>query len=253
MSTFRHPKAVMSIHAVFRLIVCVLLSLPAARVTAADPYRILIFNKTFKAYHDKEIPAASAALQALGPAHGFTADINSDASVFTPEGLKPYKVLVFLNACGEVLNASQQQACKQYIEGGGAFVGIHAVVDCEKSWPWFAGLVGASSAADRHFEPAPIHVADPAHPSTAGLPLNFVHKDQYFRFKNMGSGLHVVLTVDSRRLTDLNLQDPAYPAAWFHTYDGGRAFFTSFGHEGSFSDPMFASHILGAIQWASGN
>ncbi len=253
MSTFGKPNTVMTIRAVLRLIACSLLCLSTVRGTAAEPYRILIFNKTFKAYHDKGIPAASTALQALGPAHGFTADINSDASVFTPEGLKPYKVLVFLNACGEVLDAAQQQALKQYIEGGGAFVGVHAVVDCEKSWPWFAGLVGASSAGDRHFEPAPIHVMDATHPSTAGLPSDFAHKDQYFRFKNMGSGLHVVLTVDGRKLRDLDLQDPAYPAAWYHTYDGGRAFFTSFGHEGSFDDPIFASHILGAIQWASGN
>jgi len=31
------------------------------------------------------------------------------------------------------------------------------------------------------------------------------------------------------------------------------AFFTSFDREGSFNDPNFASHILGAIQWASAN
>jgi len=220
--------------------------------SAGEPYRILIFNKTFKSYHDKAIPVASAALQALGPTHGFIADINSDASVFTQEGLKPYKVLVFLNACGEVLDASQQQALKTYIESGGSFVGIHAVVACERSWPWFSGLVGASNDKDKHFEPAPIHVADRTNPSTAGLPADFIHKDQYFRFKNLANDLHVVLTVDGRKLTDLDLQDPAYPVAWYHTYDGGRAFYTSLGHQGSFDDPIFASHILGAIQWASG-
>jgi type 1 glutamine amidotransferase len=235
------------------LISSALVAVLAVHLAAAEPYRVLIFNKTYKAYHDKEIPAASAALEALGPAHGFTADIDSDASSFTSAGLKPYKVIVFLNACGEVLDASQQAAFKSYIEGGGSFVGIHATVDCEKSWPWFAGLIGASSAGDKHFEPAPIHVVDRNNPATVGLPVDFVHKDQYFRFKNMAKDLHVVLTVDGRKLTDLNIEDPAYPAAWYHTYDGGRAFFTSFGHEGSFDDPLFASHILGAIQWASGN
>jgi type 1 glutamine amidotransferase len=224
----------------------------AMGAAAAEPYRVLIFNKTYKAYHDKAIPVASAALQALGPAHGFVADVNSDASVLTDAGLKPYKVIVFLNACGEVLDASQQAAFRRYIEGGGSFVGIHATVDCERSWPWFAGLIGAASAGDRHFEPVPVHVVDTANPSTAGLPVDFVHKDQYFRFKNMAPDLHLVLTVDGRKLTDLDVQDPKYPAAWYHTYDGGRAFFTSFGHEGSFEDPIFAAHILGAIRWASG-
>lgn len=231
------------------LIVFGLLSL---HLWAGEPYRVLIFNKTYKAYHDKTISKASAALQALGPAHGFVADINSDASVFTVGGLKPYQVLVFLNTCGEVLDASQQKALQNYIEAGGNFVGIHAVVDCEKSWPWFSGLVGATSDIDKHFKLAPIHVLDRTHPSATGLPADFTRTDQYFRFQNIAADLRLVLTIDSRKLTGLNLHDPAYPAAWYHTYDGGRAFYTSFGHEGSFDDPIFAAHILGAIRWASG-
>jgi type 1 glutamine amidotransferase len=189
---------------------------------AAQPFRILVFTKTApKGYHDSGIPAATAALKALGPANGFIADSNDDATVFTDEGLKPYQVLVFLNTDGEVLDESQQQALKHYIEAGGGFVGIHAVADTHKNWPWFVGLVGAALATDRHYEPGTLHVVDRNNPSTRDLPETFTRKDQWFRFKDLPKDVHVLITVDGTKLTDLDIHDTAYPVAWCHTYDGG--------------------------------
>ncbi len=226
----------------------------AARLDAPDPYRILIFNKTApKAYHDKGIPAATAALQALGPANGYIADIDSDGSSFTDEKLKQYKALVFLNVCGNhVLSDPQREALKQYIESGGGFVGIHAAADAEKDWPWFTGLVGAQLKQDKRFEPQTLTVSDANFPATLGLPRTFQHSDQWFKFVATPTDVHVLITADSTKFTGLDLSDPSYPVAWYHDYDGGRAFFTSLGHESSMTEPEFANHILGAISWAKG-
>ena len=42
--------------------------------------------------------------------------------------------------------------------------------------------------------------------------------------------------------------------AWYHEYDGGRAFYTALGHtEESYSEENFLKHLLGGIQYAIGD
>ena len=39
-----------------------------------------------------------------------------------------------------------------------------------------------------------------------------------------------------------------HPVAWYHNYDGGRAFYTALGHiPASFSDPVFLNHLYAGI------
>jgi Uncharacterized protein conserved in bacteria len=43
-----------------------------------------------------------------------------------------------------------------------------------------------------------------------------------------------------------------HPMAWYHDYDGGRAFYTNMGHtKESFSDELYLKHILGAFNMQS--
>ena len=43
-----------------------------------------------------------------------------------------------------------------------------------------------------------------------------------------------------------------HPVSWYHTYDGGRAFYTELGHTAeSYTDPLYLSHLLGGILWAA--
>jgi type 1 glutamine amidotransferase len=44
-----------------------------------------------------------------------------------------------------------------------------------------------------------------------------------------------------------------HPIAWFHTYEGGRSFYTALGHtRESYSEPAFLAHVEGGIEWALG-
>ena len=44
-----------------------------------------------------------------------------------------------------------------------------------------------------------------------------------------------------------------HPIAWYHEYDGGRAFYTGVGHvETSYEEEAFLLHVLGGIQYALG-
>ncbi len=43
-----------------------------------------------------------------------------------------------------------------------------------------------------------------------------------------------------------------HPIAWYHRFDGGRAFYTELGHTNeSYADPLFRSHLAGGIIWAA--
>ena len=44
-----------------------------------------------------------------------------------------------------------------------------------------------------------------------------------------------------------------HPLAWYHAFDGGRAWYTAMGHTmESYADPQFRAHLAGAIRWAAG-
>ena len=39
-----------------------------------------------------------------------------------------------------------------------------------------------------------------------------------------------------------------HPMAWYHDYDGGRAFYTALGHRTeSYTEPNYLKHLLGGI------
>ena len=43
-----------------------------------------------------------------------------------------------------------------------------------------------------------------------------------------------------------------HPIAWYHNFDGGRAFYTALGHMPTdFSDPAFLNHLYAGIFWAA--
>src|SRR5437867_13350078 len=109
----------------------------AARPAAeASRFSILVFTKTAGFRHDS-IPAGMAAIRALGNEHGFTVVNSADTSLFNDAELAKYRVVVFLNTTGDILNSVEQAAFENFIRGGGGFVGIHSATDTEYDWPWY--------------------------------------------------------------------------------------------------------------------
>jgi type 1 glutamine amidotransferase len=44
-----------------------------------------------------------------------------------------------------------------------------------------------------------------------------------------------------------------HPMAWYHTFDGGRAFYTEMGHTNeSYKEQAYLDHLAGGILWAIG-
>ena len=60
----------------------------------------------------------------------------------------------------------------------------------------------------------------------------------------------MLLTLDETSYTG-GKNGSFHPIAWYHDFDGGRAFYSGLGHtDESFADPLFLQHIWGGIVYA---
>jgi uncharacterized protein len=215
------------------------------------PARVLVFYKTAGFYHNS-IPAGLAAIQQLGKENGFGVDTTNNASVFTLANLAVYHAIIFLSTTQDVLSPSQEKAMESYIKAGGGFVGIHAATDTEYDWTWYNQLVGAQFADHPKVQQATVQVLDKSHPSTSFLPSRWDRTDEWYNFKNIKPAIKVLATLDETTYTG-GKNGNQHPIAWFHEFDGGRAFYTAGGHtKESFQEPLFLRHLLGGIQFAIG-
>jgi len=217
----------------------------------AQNKKILVFSKTAGFYH-QSIPAGIAALQKLAVENKFVADTTKDATIFTAANLKQYAAVVFLSTTGDVLNDEQQKAFEGYIQAGGGFVGIHAATDTEYGWPWYGKLVGAYFLKHPEQQMATLQVVDRKSIATRHLPATWARKDEWYNFKDIQPDLHVLIKLDESTYKG-GSNGTDHPMAWYHNYDGGRAFYTGLGHvDASYTDPLFLKHLLGGLQYAMG-
>ncbi|OZI05951.1 HHIP-like protein 1 [Siphonobacter sp. BAB-5385] len=216
--------------------------------------RVLVFSKTVKFRHSS-IPQGIRCVEALGRKHGFTVDATENSTAFTEDNLKKYKVVVFLSTTGDVLNDSQQAAFERYIQAGGGYVGIHAAADTEYDWPWYGKMVGGwflSHPGNPNVRTGDMTVRDKNHPATAELPTTFKRTDEFYDYKNVNPDIKVLITVDEKSYGDAKMNaGENHPMAWYHEYDGGRIFYTAYGHtDETFMEPLFLQHLWGGLRWA---
>nr|WP_295924088.1 ThuA domain-containing protein [uncultured Dyadobacter sp.] len=221
---------------------------------AAAPLKVLVFTKT-KGWHHSSIPYGIGAIQKLGSEHGFSVDTTTDATAFTDQNLKNYAAVIWLNTTGNVLNGGQQAAFERYIQAGGGYVGVHAAADTEYDWPWYGKLMGAHFASHPHnpnVRKATVRVLDKTHPATSALPDQWERADEWYNYRSFYSGIKVLAELDENSY-DGGTNGTRHPIAWYHAFDGGRAFYTGNGHtDESYSDPAFLKHLLGGIRYAIG-
>ncbi|HSR25460.1 MAG TPA: ThuA domain-containing protein [Candidatus Eisenbacteria bacterium] len=234
------------------LATCVARAPDAAPGGGTPSLRVLVFSRTLGFRHDS-IPDGVAALEALGREHGFGVDSTEDAGRFTPSNLARYRVVVFLSTTGEVLQGAERDALRGFVRGGGGFVGVHSAADTLYDWPWYGALVGAYFARHPAVQPAALRVEDASHPSTRGLPDPWTWTDEWYDFRaSPRPEVHVLLAVDESSYHGGGM-GADHPVAWYHAYDGGRAWYTALGHvREAYRDPAFRAHLLGGIAYAAG-
>ena len=214
--------------------------------------KVLLFTKT-AAFRHGNIEKGVEALQALGVQNDLLIEHTEDATLFTEDQLAQYSAVIFFNTTGDVLNDVQQADFERYIQAGGGYVGIHAATDTEYDWPWYHELAGAYFVDHPDIQEAKLLIKEPDHLATASLESEWVRTDEWYNFRDVYEKIEVLIEIDESSYKG-GSHKGAHPMSWYHSFDGGRAFYTGMGHtEETFKEPQFLQHLLGGIQYAIGD
>ena len=129
-------------------------------------------------------------------------------------------------------NAAQQTAFEDYIQAGGGYAGVHAAADTEYDWGWYGDLVGAYFNSHPANQTATVDVEDAEHPSTACVPAEWARFDEWYNYRaNPRPDVNVLATLDESSYSPGGgAMGADHPIAWYHEFDGGRAWYTGMGH-----------------------
>lgn len=214
--------------------------------------RILVFSKTEGWRHDA-IEAGQDALRKLGQENDVSVTVSENSEMFNPDSLALFDAVVFLNTTATIFSDSHRSSFEEYIRNGGGFVGVHSASDTEYEWPWYGELVGAYF--DNHPPGTPnadVLLQDSNHPSTEMLPEVWNRDDEWYNYQGFSDNINVLLTLDTDSYEGSD-HPGNHPIAWYHNYDGGRAFYTGLGHTiASYEEELFLRHLWGGVQYAMG-
>ncbi|MER5647580.1 ThuA domain-containing protein [Streptosporangium sp. NPDC002524] len=225
---------------------------PAAAQAAAAPFEVLVFSKTAGFRHDS-IPTGIQTIRDLGTANGFTVTATEDANAFNASNLATYEAVIFLSTTGDVLNATQQTAFQNYVNGGGGYLGVHAAADTEYDWAYYGQLVGAWFSGHPAIQQATVRTEDNTHPATSHLGATWSRSDEWYNYRtNPRSTARVLQSLDEGSYSGGTMNGD-HPITWCHPQGSGRSFYTGLGHTiQSYAETGFRSLLLGGIRYAAG-
>jgi type 1 glutamine amidotransferase len=215
-----------------------------------EPVRLLVFTKT-SGFRHSSIEHGVTAVRGIAAERAWQVEHTEDAAVFEDARLAKLGAVIWLNTTGDVLGADQQAAFERYIRAGGGYVGIHSASDTEYDWLFYGSLVGAYFSSHPQIQTATLRVEDRSHPATAHLGTSWQRTDEWYDFRqNPRPSVRVLISIEEATYTGGNMGD--HPMAWYHEFEGGRAFYTALGHtDESYTEPDFVRHLAGGIAWAA--
>ena len=221
--------------------------------------RVLIYTRTAGPRHANLGPTLAAglnpplaagnvvqgALRAWLSGAGIESDWTEDVTQLT--NLDRYKAIIFASTSRDALFAhgravdpalavntsttanldAARTALRQYVRGGGGFVGIHNAFGTEYNWPWYEGLLGNTNFYDHGpTRDATVSIIARSDPATDGLPKSWPFRDEWYNLEPFPTRVKFLAVVDEHtRHREL------HPVAWCQYYDGGRAWLTTLGHD----------------------
>ena len=223
-------------------------------------FKALLVSKT-AGWHHESINEGVAAIKALANRNFFDVQWHQEAIPITDKYLESFQVIIFLNTTGDILKDDEQKAVEKFIQSGKGFVGIHSASDTEYGWEWYTKMVGRMFHIHPVIQTARLKITDKKFPGLQGFVNEPWWTDEWYEFDPETIGnLNYILAVDESTYSPKvqwgekigKGMGNLHPIAWYHDYDGGRAFYTALGHMPSdYSEQAFLDHIYAGIFWAA--
>jgi type 1 glutamine amidotransferase len=243
------------------ILIFLIIQISFCSITIAQKQFKALLVTTTRGWHHESIHSGVLALQELGRKNYFDVVLFEDPNSFTDKNLEQYQVVIFLNTTGDIFDSAQQKVMERFIESGKGYVGIHSASDTEYGWDWYTKMVGRMFYIHPVIQTARLNVLDTAFHGLQGFAGNKLWTDEWYQFgPEKIAALNYILAVDESSYNPKadwptkkgEGMGKFHPIAWYHSYDGGRAFYTALGHNpADFSDPAFLNHIYAGIFWAA--
>jgi type 1 glutamine amidotransferase len=255
----------------------------------AAPLRVLYFTKSAGYEHsaikrtDGQPSYSEKVLTVLGKAHDIDFTFSKDGSLFSPEYLAKFDVIMFyttgdLTSVGTdgqpAMSPAGKQALLDAVAGGKGFVGLHCASDTfhtfehgggnppprenryqnngDKADPYIK-MLGAEFIMHDAQQVSKAMVQDPSFPGCGALDNAIEVTEEWYTLKDFAPDMHVLLVLDTSAMTGPDYQRPSYPIAWARAYGKGRVWFDAMGHrEDVWDNPKFQAMLLGGLDWAGG-
>lgn len=229
-------------------------------VAAQKQFKALLVTTT-RGWHHESLHYGVVALEELAAKSFFDLVLMQDPNSITDKNLEQFQVIIFLNTTGDIFDSAQQKAMERFIQSGKGYVGIHSASDTEYDWDWYTKLVGRMFHIHPSIQTARLNIIDTNFPGLQGFAGNKLWADEWYEFgPEKIQGLNYILAIDEASYNPKvqwgekkgEGMGKLHPIAWYHNYDGGRAFYTALGHMPTdFSDPVFLNHLYAGIFWAA--
>ena len=230
-----------------------------------DRPAVLLFSKTTGFRHGEAIDASKPVFSAMAERNNWFVYQTEEGGVFNKEQLEKFSVVIFDNSTGRVLNDEQQIALANYVENGGALIGIHGAGDDSHHWDWYQNnLLGAKFShhpLNPQFQKADVMLQTPADTAIArNLPAKWTNTDEWYVFFTQPKGVKVLYYIDGDKIipngnllwiSDKNFGMGTYqPVAWYRAVGTGKTFYTSMGHSKEvWAKPEFVKLLENAVNW----
>jgi type 1 glutamine amidotransferase len=223
-------------------------------------FKALVVTTT-NGWHHESVHAGFLAIKEMGIKSFFDVTLFENPRGFTDKYLEQFQVVIFLNTTGNIFDTAAEHVMERFIRSGKGFVGVHSASDTEYDWEWYTKMVGRMFKIHPAVQSAKLKVLDAKFPGLQGFADGRIWTDEWYDFgPEKTSGLNYILGVDESTYNPKvqwgqNKSDgmgQLHPLAWYHDYDGGRAFYTALGHlPTNFEDPAFLNHLYAGILWAA--
>ena len=221
---------------------------------------ILSFSKTNGYRHHESIAASRRMLDGIGLRNGWQFYHSENGSLFNPEQLSRFQLIVLNHKSGTTWTLDQRQALKSYVEGGGTLLAFHAAGgDNGYDWPWYLDQLLRAQFVDhpmsQHIQSATLTVENNRHPATQHLTSTWQRSDEWYNFESSPrERTNVLISIEETSYDpEKSPMGSDHPLVWWHQVGKGRVFYNAMGHtEATYQEPEYQAFVTGAIIWGLG-